>query len=208
MTLRAELKRRGALLPALAAERFAGVLAGVHAAHRAGVAHRDLKPENVFLVARPERAPLVKLLDFGLARMTGELADGSGLTSPGMVIGTIGYMAPEQLCGEEVDARADVFSVGVMLVEALTGRRPFQGKTITELLTAMLRAPFHLDGEGETVRKVEEVLARCLAREKDVRFGSIEELEREIMPLLAICPSLVAPGVTPAAEEDTRPVEK
>src|SRR5262249_10200882 len=122
-TLREALKTSGPLLPTDAAAHFEQILAGLKAAHDAGVIHRDLKPENVLIAEKEDGRAIIKLLDFGLAKLraldaadSGNPTTPGGLTAPGMVMGTFGYMSPEQLQAEEVDERADIFAVGVMVV--------------------------------------------------------------------------------------------
>ena len=109
----------------------------------------------------------MKVLDFGLAKMTTGDGDGSeGLTNPGVVIGTAGYMAPEQLTAGQIDERSDVFALGVMAAEAVTGRRPFPGRTHNELLLAILNEPFTLGGCGRS-----GAVSRwcCSARSRSIR---------------------------------------
>src|SRR5262249_8233617 len=122
-TWRSELEKRQVLGPQTAAQWFDQLLRGLEAAHVAGIVHRDLKPENV-LVSQDQ----IKILDFGIAKMGRAEDSGSySLTLPGTVLGTLGYMAPEQLMGRGSDERSDLFSAGVMAVEAITGRRLFPG---------------------------------------------------------------------------------
>src|SRR5207245_11793372 len=103
------------------------MLGGLEGAHRAGVVHRDLKPENVFLVARPDGTELVKLLDFGIAKLRKDAS--VKLTSTGMVLGTPMYMAPEQARGvPDIDHRVDIHAAGVILYEMLAGRPPYVGE--------------------------------------------------------------------------------
>src|SRR5215475_5001695 len=121
----------------------AQIAAGLAKAHEAGIVHRDLKPENVMVT----KDGLVKILDFGLAKQTGPVSgsdEGSHLptetgTSPGVVLGTVGYMSPEQAAGQTIDFRSDQFSFGSILYEMVTGRRAFQKKTAVETLSAILR---------------------------------------------------------------------
>ncbi|HEY6546967.1 MAG TPA: serine/threonine-protein kinase, partial [Vicinamibacteria bacterium] len=137
----AERLRKGALPLAEAMPIAFGMLAALEALHARGLVHRDLKPSNVFLTPHG-----VKLLDFGLARkavsvgsLTGNLDSGpSELTRPGMILGTPRYMAPEQVRGDEVDGRADLFAVGAILFEMLAGRPPFTGKSAVEVFYATL----------------------------------------------------------------------
>src|SRR3954451_7413451 len=112
------------------------VLAGLAHAHAAGLLHRDLKPENV-LVDRDGR---VRLVDFGLAKLDGDVdAPGDNSTRDGLVMGTPGYMSPEQARGQSVDARSDIFSFGVLFYEMLTRKRPFVGPTRADIVTSLLR---------------------------------------------------------------------
>ncbi|HEY6274775.1 MAG TPA: PASTA domain-containing protein [Streptosporangiaceae bacterium] len=120
-TLRDLLNERGMLSPREALDIMEGVLAGLAAAHEAGIAHRDVKPENVLLTS----AGAVKVADFGLARMVAKASQ----TKSGMIIGTAAYLAPEQVSGGTADARTDVYAAGVMLFELLTGRQPHTGET-------------------------------------------------------------------------------
>jgi len=197
-TLREELEWRGALSGPAAAEWFEPLLDGVAAAHEEGIIHRDLKPENV-VRQRPEHGPpVVKILDFGIARVRPIETASDRLTETGTVLGTLGYMSPEQIMGHEVDPRSDLFSVGVMLVEALTGRWPFHGATYGELLASIVLEPYHLPGASPHVRALDDVIQRCLAKEPGARFASAAALRDALVPALRECPSLVPTG-TPAS---------
>ena len=190
-SLGALLKRERRVDPVRAAAIFEQVLEGLKAAHAAGIVHRDLKPDNVFLSRSPEGRTQVRLLDFGLAKLTqGLTADSQAptarepVTTPGAVMGTFGYMPPEQLTGGRVDERSDLFPVGVMIVEALTGERPFKGKTIHELLTAVLHGEYHLPGDGAGVRRLDDALQHCLAKDPAARFASAAEAQAQLTPAL------------------------
>jgi len=200
VTLREELEWRGALAGPGAAEWFGQILDGVAAAHDEGIIHRDLKPENV-VRQRPEHGPpVVKILDFGIARVRPVETAGERLTETGTVLGTLGYMSPEQLLGHEVDIRSDLFSVGVMVVEALTGRWPFQGATYGELLASIVLEPYHFPGRSPQVRALDQVLQRCLAKEPGDRFPSAAALRDALIPALRECPPLPrAPAAPPAS---------
>ncbi|HKW97033.1 MAG TPA: protein kinase [Bryobacteraceae bacterium] len=188
-SLRAEINRAGNLEPAVAADWMDQVLEGMKFAHEAGVIHRDLKPENL-LISRPSaNEVLVKILDFGLAK--GRLLDFSDLktiTIPGVVIGTLGYMAPEQLCGEEVDERSDIFSLGVIAFEALTGKRPFRGKTYAEVFRSMLQDSFEWSADSPAAQRLRGALEKCLAKERERRFSTVTEVQRELIPAMRACP--------------------
>ena len=140
---------------------------GLAAAHARGIVHRDLSPGNVFLCADGT----AKILDFGLARLAPIESGDDGDTTPGVLLGTAGYMAPEQIQGERVDARADLFALGALLHEMLSGRPAFPGETPVERMAATLRdEPERLQGELGTA------IARCLARAPELRFQSAQDL--------------------------------
>ena len=150
---------------------------GLERAHAAGVIHRDLKPDNVMVT--PDGA--VKLLDFGLAKQEVLAADeltNSGKTLDGQLLGTPGYMAPEQALGRAVDARADIFAMGVMLFEVLTGERPFGGNTVMERVMAVVHeVPRDLNTLNVRVPPdVEDLVLRCLSREPEKRPQSASEM--------------------------------
>jgi serine/threonine protein kinase len=127
----------------------------------------------------------VTILDFGLAKEA--VADGA-MTGPvtiqGVVMGTVGYMSPEQLLGQEVDQRTDIFAVGVMLAETMTGRRPFDGGTHADASLAVLHQPYHLPGTTAEGIAVDEVLQRCLAKDPSERFASAGSLREVLIPAL------------------------
>ena len=194
-TLAALIKREGCVAPRTAADCFSQVLEGIKAAHAAGVIHRDLKPANVLISKEENGQPHVRVLDFGLAKISlSELTDTNSptalLTTPGMVVGTMGYMSPEQLRGEAVDERSDLFSVGVMVVEVLTGSRPFSGRTTTELMSSILHGSFHLERVSKEAEQLDAVLQKCLAKDRERRFSSAGEMQRELIPAIREYPQL------------------
>jgi serine/threonine protein kinase/Tol biopolymer transport system component len=156
-----------------AVEIAAEIATGLAAAHDKGIVHRDLKPENVFLT----RDGRVKVLDFGLAKRRGELAgeaDGFHSTAPGTLLGTVGYMAPEQLLGKPADARSDLFSLGVVLHEMLTGKPPFAGSP-AEMMSAALRDdPPALPASAPAA--VAQVVRRCLEKQPSARLQSASDV--------------------------------
>jgi serine/threonine protein kinase len=189
VTLRDELRRLGSLQPAAAADVFGQILDGVRAAHEAGIIHRDLKPENVLIVGAGTESRRVKLLDFGLAQLrTLDTTATATASIAGVVMGTLGYMAPEQFAGVRVDERADIFALGVMLAEALTGTRPFDRPTYAAVVASTHLEEFHLPGEAPPIRALDAVLQRCLAKEPSARLASIADVQRLLLPALHACP--------------------
>jgi eukaryotic-like serine/threonine-protein kinase len=191
-TLREEIDQRGAIAPETAAAWFDKILDAVEAAHLSGVIHRDLKPENVF-VTRDAAGEGIKILDFGLAKLRmSERARPQSLTLPGTVLGTLSYMSPEQLAGYYVDEKTDIFSAGVLAVEAVTGRHPFAGPSSTAMVAAILQKPFRLEGDSEEVRRLDAVFRRCLAKSRGDRYPSIAHFRRDLIPALRTCPPFPA----------------
>ena len=179
-TLRAALEREGRLAVEEARRILVEAAAGLAVAHEAGVVHRDIKPENIMLEGRERR---VLLMDFGIARALGGSGEAGTLTATGMVVGTPHYMSPEQSSGErDVDPRADVYALGVMGYEMLTGRRPFEGDTPQQLI---IRRLLELPPAIETLRAdvpadVAAAVIRALARERAERWASAEEFAQEL----------------------------
>ena len=210
-SLRARLERSGALSVVETAGILAAVASAVSAAHALGIVHRDLKPDNVFLAREPakdEAREVVKVLDFGIAKLRGPafeataLAGSGSLTSEGTVMGTPWYMAPEQASGErDVDQRADVFSIGVLLYECLAGRRPFRGETLGQLLKQILKAevtPLAEVAPGVPA-ELSALVMRMLSAERDARPASLGEVLDVLRPLAVSTPSL-EPAPAPASK--------
>lgn len=156
------------------------------AAHAGGIVHRDLKPGNVMLTASG-----VKLLDFGLARLrdpagSGPLSTMTGVppsqTGPGVILGTLQYMAPEQLEGKDVDARADIFSFGAVLYEMVTGRKAFEGDSQAGLISAILSAtpPSAIVTQPLTPRALDRVIRTCLEKNRDERWASMHDVQLQL----------------------------
>jgi len=164
------------------------------AAHKAGILHRDLKPENVFLIERDGKRDFVKVLDFGIAKTMEAVSDRVGrLTNPGVAMGTPEYMAPEQAAGLAIDARADVYAVGAILYEMLSGRPPHEGAHIMEVLTRKATvAPTPLAVlRPDVPRDLESLVMRTLAISPDLRPQSMLAMSQELGRLT----SGPAPGV-------------
>ncbi len=165
-------------LPARKAVEFAVQIAhGLAAAHDRGLVHRDLKPENLF-VTRDER---VKILDFGLAKpvdLGGSVTAAPVDTTPGTILGTLGYMAPEQVRGQHTDFRSDVFAFGALLYEMLTGRRAFGGDTPADTISAILHSdpPELAIAGGAVPAALDRIVRRCLEKTPERRFQSAHDL--------------------------------
>jgi serine/threonine-protein kinase len=146
---------------------------GLDYAHASGVVHRDVKPDNIMV----SNSGLVKMMDFGIARVME-----SSLTKTGHVIGTPAYMSPEQVNGQRIDARSDIFSLGVILYELLTGQKPFTGHTISSLMFAIVKSdpaqPSALDAKVHATW--DEILRKALAKNREERYSSAKEFGQAV----------------------------
>jgi eukaryotic-like serine/threonine-protein kinase len=180
--LRAQLND-GPLAPRKAIDYAQQIAAGLAAAHGKGITHRDLKPENLFITIDGR----VKILDFGLAKLrpqTSAVSSGSDvqtqrvLTDPGVVMGTVGYMSPEQIRGQVTDHRADIFSFGVIFYEMLSGTRTFTGDSAVEVMNAILKdEPPELSETNARINPaLDKIVSRCLEKKPERRFQSTSDL--------------------------------
>jgi Tol biopolymer transport system component len=207
-TLRQQLER-GPMPVRKAIEYGVQIAHGLAAAHDKGIVHRDLKPENLF-VTKDGR---VKILDFGLAKLmqrdlSGDETTMTHRTDPGMVLGTVGYMSPEQVRGTAVDHRADIFAFGAILYEMLTGKRAFQRSTSAETMTAILRddPPSISQVAPLTPPGMQRVVQRCLEKNPEQRFQSAADLAFALEALSET--SSLAGAVSGAAEPGKRKPSK
>ena len=153
----------------------------LEAAHRKGIVHRDLKPDNVYLISMKGKKNFVKVVDFGIARVTDDAGESTGKTQTGMVMGTPAYMSPEQGSGQtnKIDGRSDIYSLGCMMYQMATGRLPFPGANFGEVLIGHLQqkpSPLR-ELKPETPEAYEAIVLKCLEKKQEDRFQSMEELK-------------------------------
>ena len=217
-TLAARIKRQ---LPDLgeALAIAAQVADALNEAHARGIVHRDIKPENIMLTLRGQ----VKVLDFGLAKVLGDpgliepdAQTGTMLSIPGMMMGTVPYMSPEQVRGENLDCRSDIFSFGTALYELLSGRRPFEAKSTAEVISAILTRdppPINRSSLGHSGSAEERLIRKCLEKDAAQRYQTMGDLISDLAQIrreqenVQITPSSgVTPGIaiTPVAQGKSR----
>jgi len=175
------LKRRGKLAEAAAVPTFAACLDGLQAAHDKGIVHRDVKPANIFILDAPDSS--VKLLDFGMAKIiVGTQPD---LTLTGTAFGTVQYMSPEQVLGQAIDGRSDLYSLGCVMYEALTGKKVFEGATAFGVMDQHVRAAAKVfrdvDPNTRISPAVEQLVMKALSKEATDRFQSAGEMRASLV---------------------------
>lgn len=169
-------------------ERAAGIIKQIaralQAAHKLGIVHRDLKPENVFLVEREEERDFVKILDFGIAKISDRDTDGKRLTKTGMIFGTPEYMSPEQASGKPLDHRVDVYALGCIMFEMFAGRVPFDAESFMAVLTQHMFEPVPqieiVNPQTDVPDSVRQVVYKAMAKDRDERYSDMAALEEDL----------------------------
>ena len=200
-SLRATISREKRLPVSRVALIGTQILDALEAAHRAGIVHRDIKPDNVFLTKMAGVADLVKVVDFGVAK----LLDDRSITAHGALVGSPAYMAPEQAMGLPVDHRADLWAVGATLYHALAGRLPFDAKSLDELLTWLAeRPPTPLASlVPDLDPRMAATIARALTKDPARRFASATEMQAALAPLLPVLSTTTERSRPPMASTPT-----
>jgi serine/threonine-protein kinase len=195
--LRKLVQLRGRFSPADALGMLEPVCGALEAAHRAGVVHRDLKASNITVLENGTER-IVKLLDFGIAKLLHPEPGGAGLTEAGSMLGTSHYMAPEQVRGEPVDTRVDVYALGVLLYQLLTAQYPFQSEKTEEIAWMHLTAPVPRASHAAPVTPaLDEIIIKAMEKDREKRYPSVTAF---LEALKEAC------GTAPAATEEERPV--
>jgi serine/threonine protein kinase/ketosteroid isomerase-like protein len=188
--LRTHAAGHGQMRPERAAAILAQVCAGIEAAHRHGIIHRDLKPDNVMIENAAEAAERVLVLDFGIAKLKDRDQGMREITDENTIIGTPNYISPEQCTGQSVDARSDVYSLGVILYEMLTGRTPFAGQNTSAVLLRHLQEPPAPPSRFRPAlnRELENVALRALAKNPSHRFSSAAQFAEHLVAAVKSSP--------------------
>lgn len=183
--LRAYLERRGPLPISEAVDCIMQACEALAEAHAFGIVHRDLKPENLFLSEEADGSFVLKVLDFGISKAPAARRAGRTLTNPFEVVGSPNYMTPEQIRGGQVDARSDIWALGVLLYELCSGTVPFTAATVTETFSLILDEHYELPAleAGPGSEHLRLVLDRCMRKNPDERYQSVAELADALSPL-------------------------
>jgi serine/threonine-protein kinase len=189
-SLHAILATDGPLPPARLVRVLDGIADSLGEAHAHGIVHRDIKPENIYLEPRPE-PDFVKVLDFGIAKIVsgeGLASGGPALTAAGQTLGTLEYMSPEQLMGAQLDGRSDLYALGILGYELVTGGLPFEVKTPGEMITAHLKSMPPPPSQRAPTRQIppllDQILLKLMAKKREDRFRDTSELRVELQRLM------------------------
>ena len=202
-SLRDEIEKLGIISPKRTLEILKPVCEAVQAAHNAGVIHRDLKPDNIILESSEIGQELVKVVDFGIAKLKEKSGKSLSLTGPGLVMGTPHYMSPEQCKGEELDTRSDIYSLGVMLYEMLAGQVPFDAPTPSAVIIQhAIDPPRRLSLIRRDIKiEIEEVIMKSLTKSRHTRQQTVMQLYLELEKAISspkpqsIFPNLVSANI-------------
>jgi len=203
-TLNHVIQQEGHIAAARALPIFAQICEALEHAHRKGIVHRDLKPANICLVEQDGKTDIVKIVDFGLAKLVGE-SGGRALTRPGQVFGSPLYISPEQCQAKELDARADIYSLGCLMYEALTGMPPFLGETSFETMNKHCSeappAMATVAADLNIAPELEALVMRALEKDPNRRFQSAHDLRMA----LPVVPEQTQPGQNALTVETKKP---
>jgi serine/threonine-protein kinase len=172
----------------LGVERAAAIVLQIaealNAAHKLGIVHRDLKPENIFLVEDDSKRDFVKILDFGIAKISDRDSEGQRLTKTGMIFGTPEYMSPEQAAGKPLDHRVDIYALGCIMFEMFTGMVPFEGETFMAVLTQHMFEPVprleDVNPDIDVPDPIKQVVYKAMEKDKDDRYADMTELSEDL----------------------------
>ena len=199
---------RGALAQSRALRITDQILSALGQAHVAGVVHRDLKPDNIMLCEQQGSRDFVKILDFGIAKMVGDAAPNATLTQQGIVTGTPRYMSPEQARAVALDARSDIYTLGIILYEMLTGEHPYQADSAVDYLVKHITEPVPAAarrfGDLAILPRVDALLSRAVAKEPSARYQSAAEMQREVRRALRDLPDALREFPTPGDADTPR----
>ena len=206
-TLTRIMQANGALPPLRASDITRQIAEGLYAAHAMGIVHRDLKPDNVMVTTDGDGIDTAKVVDFGIAKVTGQ--GSQAVTRTGVVIGTPEYMSPEQLAGEELDGRSDQYSLALVAFNMLTGELPFpSASTQTLIVMRLTQAPRSLTEVRPDIAwpgEVQSVMSRALERDPSLRFPSTREFSRALHAAIAMMPTRVSTGKATRARAAAAP---
>ena len=195
-SLQTVIQTEGPLPPARVAHILEQVCQSLSEAHAQGIVHRDIKPENIVLENTPGEPDYVKVLDFGIAKIVrGDAANQPALTAAGQTLGTLEYMSPEQLQGLQLDGRSDIYALGMMAYEMLTGRLPWDdtspGGLIAGHISGKARPPSALRPDLGIPPEMDQIVLKMVEKDRERRFASVDELRAHLLPL---CGGAVAPA--------------
>ncbi|MBS1957161.1 MAG: protein kinase [Cyanobacteria bacterium SZAS-4] len=187
MSMSQMIQSRGPIPAMFALEFFAQIADALAHAHSRGVLHQDLKPNNIMICESGKMVPYAKLIDFGIAKIINGEATPSGLTNTGDILGSPAYMSPEQANGRSIDYRTDIYSLGCVMFEALTGVIPFKGSTALEIVAQHINTPAPKITDvtiSEFPHGLAQLVARCLEKDPAARIQSMEELRDSLLDIL------------------------